>query len=230
MSTESGDAGYVSSQLAAARDANRQLKTEVTEANARADKANVRADEAEAKTNEFRENNRSLSKQKGELETKLKAFDGIDPDAARAALERPAVDPRLTEAEARAATLTAELTAATTALEDMKVRSTVVSEFISLGGRPEASDFLVQKYKAAFFGPDGQPIEAFSPSRPGEPLNLKTWMEEQLATSAFAFLPSRGGGAIPGLSTGAGSGPRTVSGAEFGANIADIASGAAIVR
>src|SRR5436309_3402937 len=49
------------------------------------------------KLNEFRENNRGLNTAKTELETKLKAFEGLDPVAAKEALAKLAtfegVDP-----------------------------------------------------------------------------------------------------------------------------------------
>jgi len=44
--------------------------------------------QAQAKINEFRENNINLSKQREELEEKLKNYEGLDPEAARDALAK----------------------------------------------------------------------------------------------------------------------------------------------
>jgi hypothetical protein len=207
-----------------------------------------------SKLDEFRANNRDLHTAKTELESRLKAFDGIDPDAARAALAvgtDPAkvsdLEEKLAAAAANAETLKAQhaaelaalqsdqtnratnleaaLTAEKSAHAATQLRNAISVEFLRAGGRESAVDFMVGKAAGTFEMKNGVAISReFSTARPGEPLSISEWVTQQSHICDFAFKPSRGGGAV-----GSSGAPprRTVSSdpLEFGRNIADIASG-----
>jgi hypothetical protein len=212
---------------------------------------------SKATHDEFRTNNRALNGKVTDLETKLKAFEGIDPatvtataskladleqkfadvdpDEYRALKARPDLTPRVTALEADLATETAAKTKAQQSADTAVFRSKVGDVFIRVGGRPQALDFIIAAAEKLFTLKDGQlTTKAFSADKPGEALTVDEWIGQQTTAVAFAFAPSSGGGA--GNKAGAGrtdnSGKRIVSAdpLEFGRNIEDIAKGKAVVQ
>lgn len=193
---------------------------------------------------EFRTNNRTLNSKVSELEDRLKLFDGLDPAAARAALaelaETEIVDDDADEqaktaaiAEAtnqqnkRVEELESQLADEKTAHQQTTFRNIVSVEFLKSGGRESAVDFMVATAEKTFAMKDGKiTTTEFSKERPGEPLTVAEWMNQQSHVSDFAFRPSSGGGATG--STGHAPRRRTISAAdplEFGRNLEDIVAG-----
>jgi len=178
---------------------------------------------------EFRDNNRALNSKVTDLETRLKAFDGIDPEEYQTLKARPDLTPRVTELEAQLAAEKAATTAAQRSTDAAVLRSKIGDAFHRAGGRPQAQDFIIAKAAEVFSLDNGVlTTQQFSTNRPGEPLTVDEWVGARLLDSAFAFLPSSGGGASPS------SGPpakRIVSSdpLEFGQNLEAIAKGEVIV-
>ena len=192
---------------------------------------------------EFRANNRKLHAANVELEAKLKAFDGIDPDAARAALAELA-DTEIVDTDDLDKAHTAEITAVRSEkakqIEELQaqlaaekaarateqLRNVVTTELNRFGIRQSAVDYMFSKAQEVFQLKDGKlTTKEFSAKNPGEPLSVAEWTELQMRVSDFAFKPSRGGGAVG--SNGGAPARRTISSdpMEFGRNLADIASG-----
>jgi hypothetical protein len=178
---------------------------------------------ANGKVVEFRDNNIKLMKEVEELrplKTTLAKFDGIDPDAARAAITKTAalqnagvqkpddiaamikvaVDaankPLADQlAASHAATLAAQKRA-----DDATLRETVVARFVKAGGKAKASDFTIAKALEVFDVKDGKVVakaDRFSAEKPGNPLDVDEWMQQHAREHDFAFEPSKGGGANP---------------------------------
>ena len=177
------------------------------------------------KVAEFRDNNVKL---KADLEAaqvnakKLEHFSGIDPNAARAALEqvaelgkkgvRKASDVDDTLSQALESFKASELDPLRKLLNDEKVarqeaeqkvsdsflRNAVLSQFRAAGGQDQAVDFIVSRAQEVF-QIDGDNLAAkpgvYSKDNPGEPLTVGEWMTSQTREIGFAFGTSNGGGA-----------------------------------
>ena len=82
------------------------------------------------------------------------------------------------------------------------MRSKVGEEFIGMGGKPGAMDFILGKAENVFGVIDGKVAakeNQFSTNSPGEPISTKEWLAQQVTSSDadFAFNSSNGGGASP---------------------------------
>lgn len=103
-------------------------------------------------------------------------------------------------------------------LADQALRSAVGERFVKAGGKPSATDFIVDRAKQAFKVVDDKVVAVDGKyNAQGEPLTVDEWVASATKEFDFAFEPSNGGGAAP---AGAGSkrapqtGPiRTPSGA-----------------
>ncbi len=173
-----------------------------------------------SKVNEFRARNIELMKATDVLKATVAKFEGIDPDAAKAALANLAkfegVDPdeyhtlkARPDATARAAELEASLAAEKAAHAATQLRHAVTAEFLKCGGRSSAIDFTAEAAAKVFAMKDGElTTTEFSASNPSEKLSLAEWMTQRAKEADFTFLPSHGGGA----------GGRTASPVRFGAS------------
>lgn len=193
---------------------------------------------------EFRTSNRELHRQLKRFEgidpdivakmrERLAAFDGLDATQARAALAELASKTDAAKgAESKAAELRAALEAEQAAHRQTRLRSEVAAAFLAVGGRPEAVDYIVQRAAEVFSVDAGGRVTSreFSKTDPSGKLTVTEWLTGQLTSSAFAFQPSRGGGAAPSSSPG-GRGPRVISSdpLEVGRHIEEIAKGTVIV-
>lgn len=187
-----------------------------------------------ARLAEFRNNNVELRKTNDALAAKLAAFDGIDSEAAKAALARVAagedgdiVKLKLQLSEAQAAT-----TAATQERNALVHRSAVSAAFLAAGGRPEAVPLIVDRVPFVLVDGELRPKEGeASPT-------IREWLLDQAAgANSFLFHPNRGGGAegakVPAFALGARADVRVLrnpTAAELGANASDIAAGRAKVE
>lgn len=149
-----------------------------------------------AKLSQFRSSNIELLKERDALKAK---FEGIDPDEHKTLKARAAGDPddvvklKLDLASEKAGRVDAQQKA-----DRAVFTQTVSGEFLRVGGRPEAADFMVAAAEKVFAVNDGAlTTDAFSPSAPGSKLTMAEWMDGQLRAAAFAFKPSTGGGAAP---------------------------------
>ena len=188
----------------------------------------VKTDHAEAvnRLSEFRNNNINLTKEVEELRPLKSQFEGIDPNAARLALsqveelsKKGVKKPDDVQSQISAALndftskvvqpLKAQLEASETARQGAEreaerglMRSKVGEEFIGMGGKPGAMDFILGKAENVF-GVIGGKVTAkenqFSTNSPGEPISPKEWLAQQVTStdSDFAFNSSNGGGASP---------------------------------
>jgi hypothetical protein len=167
-----------------------------------------------AKLSEFRERNISLIKEVEELRPLKQKYEGIDPDAAKAALASATeltaklakfegVDPdeyrtlkARPDATTRAAELETRLAAEKAAHASTLLKHLVTAEFLRVGGRASAIDFMATAAAQVFAMEDGKlTTKELSTSNPSEPLSISEWMAKQNAAANFAFQPSRGGGA-----------------------------------
>lgn len=150
---------------------------------------------------EFRERNIALMKEADQLkaninpaaladaEAKLAKFDGVDPDEYRLLKARP-------DTTTRAAELETSLAAEKAAHASTLLKHLVTAEFLKVGGRASAIDFMATAAAQVFAMEDGKPTtEEFSAANPSESLSIGEWMKSQIFVADFAFQPSRGGGA-----------------------------------
>ena len=180
---------------------------------------------------EFRDNNRSLHTANVELEAKLRAFDGVDPEEYKGLKARPDLAPRVSELETQLATEKAAVAATRQSADQLVFKSKVGDVFLHVGGRPEARDYIESKAAAVFSLKDGQLATAeFSGNRPGELLTIDEWMISQTLTSAFAFQPSGGGGAGDKVERGTSQGTKVISASEIGQHVEAVAQGKVIVQ
>jgi len=174
---------------------------------------------ANAKVIEFRDTNVNLNKKVSELEPIAKKFEGIDPDAAKAALAKVTElaaggvkDPKDVQAlvtaavEAAVKPLQSQLSTITSTAEQerkraetLTLRGTISDVFAKAGGQSDALDYIVSKTAGVFVVENGTVKAAagqYSADRPGEPLTIEEWMTRQTRESSFAFKPSGGGGGL----------------------------------
>ncbi|HUW57079.1 MAG TPA: hypothetical protein VMZ92_10620 [Planctomycetota bacterium] len=183
---------------------------------------------ANGKVVEFRDNNVKLLKEVEELRPLKTKFDGLDPEAARAALAK------LTELEKKgikggddvAAQIQAAVTAAVKPLQEQVAQTTKAAEdaqkradesvfhsrisekFLKAGGKAKAIDLVLGKAKDVFVVEGGEVKSRpnkFSTVHPGNPLDVDEWLLDVAKDYDFAFEPSSGGGA-PGAKPGAAGG------------------------
>jgi hypothetical protein len=136
------------------------------------------------KLSEMRETNVGLLK-------KLAEFEGLDPVAAKAALEKVAAgdDPDLVKLKLDLAQAQSAAATAAQKTDALVLRQAVSSAFLAVGGRPEAVDYIVGR--APFIAVDG----AVKPKEGEASPTVEEWLVTQLDASAFAFFPNTGGGA-----------------------------------
>lgn len=175
---------------------------------------------ANGKVVEFRDTNIALKKQVDEFAPKLAKFDGLDPEAAKAALAaQDALKKKgVTSADDLTTLMTTTVNNAVAPLMDqikaitqsaqdaknradiMTLRETLAAKFVKAGGVPDALEFIVGKANG-IFTVDGGAVKAaanqFSTDRPGEALGVDEWITRLTKEAAFAFKPSSGGGAPP---------------------------------
>jgi hypothetical protein len=171
---------------------------------------------ANGKLVEFRDNNILLKKQVDELLPLKTKLEGVDLDAAKAALDKVKelekkgvknTDDLQVVIAAAMKPLQDQLQLITTSAaeerrqkEELVLNSTIGDEFIKVGGEPAARDYIVSKAKSIFTIENGKLKAApnqFSADRPSEPLSVSEWLTRQTKESAFAFKPSTGAGANP---------------------------------
>lgn len=177
---------------------------------------------ANGKLAEFRDNNRALHSRVQELDSKMKAYEGIDPD------EHRSLKTKLGEFEKRGAKepndLDARLQAAVKPLMDQVQQLRAENEkkakenaYLTLEGRLRKAavhagideravpDFLNRALEV--FDLDGTPRDKgapiYSPERPAELLTPEEWASGLKKTAPHLFRPSKGGGANPGDGAGA---------------------------
>ena len=132
-----------------------------------------------ARVKEFRETNVAL------MQVAAK-WEGIDPDAAKAALAKVAAGdaPDVVKLKLDLATEKGRSAAAIADAAALTHRHAVSAAFLAHGGRPEAVDFIVSK-------------------APADADELTEWLADAAVSKelAFAFQPSSGGGAAPKTSS-----------------------------
>jgi len=218
--------------------------------------------EAVNRISEFRNNNIALTKELETLRPLKTQFDGIDPNRARAALtqieelEKKGVKkPDDVQSQITAALndftvkvvepLKSELHASETARQEAEskanaslLRSKVGEDFISMGGKPGALDFILGKAVSVFNIENGDLTakeNQFSTDNPGQPITTKEWLTQQArsADADFAFNSSNGGGANPkhgDVTRNASQRLVNPSPTQLGAHMDDIASGKIVVE
>ncbi|HMF88751.1 MAG TPA: hypothetical protein VK575_11790, partial [Gemmatimonadaceae bacterium] len=174
-----------------------------------------------AKVVEFRDNNIKHLQELGELRPLKVKLDGVDIDAAKAALTKvkDLENKGITKPDDIAAQIKASVEAALAPVQaelksfqdkaadadkranDAVKRSAIGEKFAAAGGEPTALDFILSK-SAGKFVIEGGVLRAaqnvFSTDKPGEPLSVEEWLTQQTKESPFAFKLSTGGGAETG--------------------------------
>lgn len=172
--------------------------------------------EAIGKVKEFRENNVALMAENDVLKKTAEAFNGIDVNAARAALAKvdelgkkgvkdtKDLDERIAAAMKEATTpLVEQLKAsdARLAAADAKVKkaafdTSIAAPFLEAGGKASAKDFIIGRAEGVFEIVDDTIVAKtgqYSPNRAGEPITVAEWLEAQTKEVDFAFGSSVGG-------------------------------------
>jgi hypothetical protein len=152
------------------------------------------------KVDEYRDNNRALNQSKTDLEATVAAVTGerdkYAADLAAVVAERDVLKSR-PDATTQVTALEQQLVSEKAAHDATRFKALVGGELLRAGGRVEAVDFLIEQARKTFtMGADGQlTTTQFSATHPGVLLPLSEWIAGQMTASAFAFKPSRGGGA-----------------------------------
>ena len=208
-------------------------------------------EETKAKVAEFRDNNITLMKERDQLKTTLKSFEGIDPKEYKKLKEQVEAfksggvrDPADIEAriQARVAPLEAQLTEmerkrveAEEALARQNLRSRLTQIGVKAGVDEKAlPDFLARGLQV--FNLEGQAMDGekplFSKKKPAEKLGMEEWAADLLQDAPHLFKISRGGGTGGARPSTDSSNRRIISGAdplEFGKNLEEIAKGNVVV-
>jgi hypothetical protein len=153
------------------------------------------------KVREMRDNNITLLKELEELRPLKAKYEGVDPDAARAALAKAAdveqMREKLAALESRPdpTKLEAELVAERDAHAATKFRNQITTACLTAGVRDSAIDYVITSAEK-IFAVDGTTTEP-SKQNPGTNLTISEWLQSLSQSSDFLFKPSRGGGAGP---------------------------------
>lgn len=182
-----------------------------------------------ARVAEFRSNNIALTRERDALTAKLASFEGVDSEAAKAAIAKVAAgeDADVVKLKLQLAESQSAAASATQKADALIHRQAVSAAFLAAGGRPEAVDLIVDKVPFAVV--DG----ALKPKDGEASPTIEEWLLDQAAgANAFLFHPNKGGNAPgakpPTLSLGARSDVRMLrnpSPQELGAASNDIAAG-----
>lgn len=190
--------------------------------------------EANAKIVEFRNNNINLMKELDTLRPLKEKFEGLDPDEARSAIAKvkelgkkgikdsddfearvraqveELVKPLKEQVAAYEQTAAAERKRA----DDFLFRTKIGDEFVKMGGKPNALDYVVNMARDIFEVKESS-IAAktgkFSTEKPGDPLSIGEWLAGIQKEHDYVFQPSGGGGTPP-----KGGGPAPKSGLKPG--------------
>jgi predicted ATP-grasp superfamily ATP-dependent carboligase len=145
---------------------------------------------------EFRDKNIALLKELDELRPLKEKFEGVDPEAARAALAKlPELEGKLAELASRpdGTKLAEELATVRSEHAAATFKNSVTVEFIKAGGRESAEEYIVEQ-AAKVFAADGS-TKQMSETNPGLPLTVAEWLENTAREHHYLFKPSSGGGA-----------------------------------
>ena len=180
----------------------------------------VLAHDGNDRIKEFRENNISLKKQAEELQTKLKNYDGVDPEKYRelTELERQKRDKELIEKgdvetllnerlaserttyQKQLDAINTELTKTRGELVATKVTDTLKTAAANAGVRPEAMDDVVRLASGNWELREGTPTlvqngeVVLSKEKPGEPMGMGEYFKSMLHEKPFYFQTSAGSG------------------------------------
>lgn len=216
--------------------------------------------ESNTKLAEFRDNNRALNTKTAELETKLKAFEGVD------VAEYATLKTKVTELEKAGVKGTGDVTeqikaavAAAVGPLEAKVKEREISEAAAkaeaaqqrletqlreagtkVGIDDRAMSDYVGRGTRVFKIVDGKAVArngeapVFSKTKPAEELGMEEWATDLFGEAPHLFKPSRGGGS-GGNNVGLpiNNGPKKVISSdplEFGRNLESIAKGETIVQ
>jgi hypothetical protein len=205
---------------------------------------------------EFRDNNRSLNGTVTALQEKLKSFDGLDVDAAKAALAnaKALADKGIKGGDDLAAAINAAVTAATApvvselkALKDSEAKTkqalatkeleqALTAAGIKAGVDEKALPDYLARGLRTFTLEEGRPVAKAADGtlirKSGEPITPEQWAADLAAEASHLFKPSSGGGAqgSGGGRPGGDAGIRTIpAGSTLTAqDVNDLAAGKAV--
>lgn len=174
---------------------------------------------ANNKVVEFRESNIKLLKEVDELRPLRVKYEGIDPDEARKAIEKAKalgkkgvdnaedldarlkamLDEAVKPLKEQIAQSTAETQAERRRADEFLLHSKISDAFTKIGGKPNATDFVVNLAKDLFEVKDSKVTAKtgkFSIEKPGDPLSIEEWLSASVQKEHdYVFAPSNGGGA-----------------------------------
>lgn len=179
---------------------------------------------ANARVVEFRDKNINLLREVEELRPLKTKFEGLDPEAARAALEsvkklknkgvgseddlaamiKSALEVATKPLVDKVAQLTTTNEANAKRADDAVMDSFIAAQFVKAGGKPSASGYITSKAREAFEVKDGKVVAKtgkFSGDKPGDPLGIDEWLAATAKTDDFAFGKTAGSDAPPASGT-----------------------------
>jgi len=156
---------------------------------------------------EFRANNTGLLKEQDRLKTELKAFEGLDPVQAKAALNNQGTENHKmleglkSQYQALEQNSQLEKDKLMGQLKELKVRQALVSALNQVGGYQEgALDLLVEQGSKVYQLDDHGAVRPVGDNgetifKGAEPLGMTDWVKQVQETQPFLFKQSTGGGA-----------------------------------
>ena len=175
--------------------------------------------DANTKVVEFRDRNISLLKENDELRPLKLKYEGIDPEEAKSAIEKvkalgkkgikdvedfnqqvkAVADELIKPLRDQLATSAAETAAERKRADESMLHSRISDSFTKVGGKPNATDFVVNLAKDTFEIKDRAIVARagkFSTVKPGDPVTIEEWLTSSVKKDHdYVFEPSNGGGA-----------------------------------
>lgn len=182
---------------------------------------------ANTKVVEFRDRNIALLKENDELRPLKLKYEGIDPEEAKSAIEKvkalgkkgikdvedfnaqvkAVADELIKPLRDQLATSAAETAAERKRADESLLHAKISDPFLKTGGKPNATDFVVNLAKEIFEVKDRNIVAKagkFSAKKPGDPITPEEWLSDVVQKEYdYVFVPSGGGGApvIKGANT-----------------------------
>lgn len=176
---------------------------------------------ANTKVVEFRDRNVALMKENDELRPLKTKYEGIDPVEARDAITKlktlgqqgikdaddlqlrikTAAEELIKPLRDQLAMSAAETAEARKRADDNLFHAKIGEAFTKVGGKPNATDFVVGMAKEDFEVKEGKVVAKtgkFSIKNPGDPITPEEWLTAKIQKEHdYVFVPSNGGGALP---------------------------------
>lgn len=176
---------------------------------------------ANTKVVEFRDRNVALLKENDELRPLKLKYEGIDPVEAKDAIEKVkalgkkgikdvedfnaqvknVAEDLIKPLREQLSMSLAETAAERKRADESLLHARIAEQFTKIGGKPNATDFIVNLAKENFEVKEGKIIAKagkFSTAKPGDPLSVEEWLTSDVSKNHdYTLEPSKGGGTPP---------------------------------